>query len=121
VSSHGNIWKLGFNWDFWRRLGLRAFNGMYLIEGRGRDQAIGVNCGVSEEILRGLEAHLEFAYANFDSISSKDGDAYSYIGGVQYIVVRNLAVRAEVELNTNPDFRRDVRGNFGVSWYFSRS
>src|SRR6185369_16349151 len=59
VSSHGNIWKLGFDWDVFRRLGLRAFNGMYLVEGRGRDQAIGVNAGVSQEILRGLEAHLE--------------------------------------------------------------
>jgi hypothetical protein len=121
VSAHGNIFKLGFAWDLWRRLGLRAFNGVYVIEGRDRDRAIGVNCGVSEEILRGLEVHAEFAYANFQSISSKDGNAYSYIAGAQYMVVRNLAVRAEVELNTNPDFRRDVRGNFGVSYYFSRS
>lgn len=120
-SANGNIWKLGFTWDFWRRLGLRGFNGLYLIEGRGRDQAIGANCGLSEEILRGLDVHVEFAYANFQSISSKDGNAYSYIAGTQYMVARNLAVRAEVELNTNPDFRRDVRGNFGISYYFSRS
>jgi hypothetical protein len=120
-SANGNIWKLGFTWDFWRRLGLRGFNGLYLIEGRGRDQAIGANCGLSEEILRGLELHVEFAYANFQSISSKDGNAYSYIAGTQYMVARNLAARAEVELNTNPDFRRDVRGNFGLSYYFSRS
>jgi opacity protein-like surface antigen len=119
VSSHGNIGKLGFKWDLWRRLGLHAFNGMYVIEGGGRDRAIGMNAGVSEEILRGLEAHVEIAYANFHSITSKTGDAYSYIGGVQYMLVRNLMVRGEVELNTNPDFRHDVRGNFGLSYSFT--
>lgn len=120
-SSNGNIWKLGFAWSFLRQLGLSAFNGLYLIEGRGRDRAIGVNCGVSEEILRGLQVHAMFAFANFHSITGKDGDAYSYIFGTEYLVVRNVSLLAEVEINRNPDFAHDVRGNFGFSYYFSRS
>ncbi len=117
----GNIWKLGFAWNFWRDIGLRAFNGVYLIDGGGRDRAVGVNCGVSQEILRGLAVHAVFAFASFDSISRKDGDAYSYIAGTQYMVVRNVSLLAEVEFNTNPDFESDVRGNFGITYSFGRS
>jgi hypothetical protein len=120
-SVNGNIWKLGFTWDVWRQIGLRAFNGVYLIEGGGRDRAVGVNCGASEEILRGLELHAVFAFANFQSISNKDGNAYSYIVGTQYMVVRNVSLLAEVEYNVNPDFDADVRGNFGITYSFSRS
>ncbi len=120
-SVTGHIWKLGMTWDFWRALGLRAFNGVYLIDGGGRDRAVGLNCGVSEEILRGLELHAIFAFANFDSISSKDGNAYSVIAGTQYMLVRNVSLLAEVEYNTNPDFDADVRGNFGVTYSFSWS
>ncbi len=120
-SSDGNIWKLGFDWNGWRRLGFRAFNGLYLIEGQGRDRAIGINAGVSEEILRGLEVHVILAFANFRTITGQSGDAYSYIAGTQYVVARNVALLAELELDTNPDFKRDVRGNIGVSYYFSRS
>jgi opacity protein-like surface antigen len=79
----------------------------------------GVNCGASEEILRGLEIHAVFAFASFDSISGKDGNAYSYIAGTQYMVVRNVSLLAEVEYNTNPDFETDVRGNFGITYTFS--
>jgi hypothetical protein len=120
-SVEGNIWKLGMTWNFWRQLGLRAFNGVYLIDGGGRDRAVGVNCGASEEILRGLEIHTIFAFANFDSISGKGGNAYSYIAGTQYMLIRNVSLLAEVEYNTNPDFETDVRGNFGITYSFSRS
>jgi opacity protein-like surface antigen len=120
-TTQGNIFKLGFTWDFMRRLGLRAFNGVYLIDGGGSDRAIGVNCGVSEEILRGLEVHGVFAFANFDSISGKHGNAYSYIVGTQYMVIRNVSLLAEMEYNTNPDFKVDARGNFGVTYSFSWS
>lgn len=116
--SNGSIIKIGFTWDFWQRLGLRAFNGFYLIDGRERDRALGLNFGVSEEILRGLELQFSFAYANFKSIANKDGNAFSYIMGSQYLLIRNLVLRAEVELNTNPDFEKDVRTNLGVSYYF---
>ena len=37
------------------------------------------------------------------------------------MVVRNVSLLAEVEYNTNPDFETDVRGNFGVTYSFSRS
>lgn len=120
-TTHGNIAKLGFNWNFWQQIGLRAFNGVYLIEGGGRDRAVGVNCGLSEEILRGLEIHGIFAFANFDSITGKHGNAYSYIFGTQYLVVRNVSLLAEMEYNTNPDFQVDVRGNFGLTYTFSWS
>jgi hypothetical protein len=120
-TTYGHIVKLGMNWDLWRRAGLRAFDGFYFIDGGGKDRAIGVNCGVSEEILRGLELHAVFAFANFDSISGKHGDAYSYIFGTQYLVVRNVSLLAEMEFNTNPDFEADVRGNFGVTYAFSWS
>jgi hypothetical protein len=118
-TTYGHIVKAGAAWDFWRRLGLRAFNGFYFIDGGGRDRAIGVNCGVSEEILRGLEIHGVFAFANFDSITGKHGNAYSYIVGTQYLVIRNVSLLAEMEYNTNPDFETDVRGNFGVTYAFS--
>ena len=120
-TTYGHIVKAGMRWDFLRRLGLRAFNGFYFIDGGGDDRAIGVNCGVSEEILRGVELHAVFAFANFDSISGKHGNAYSYIVGTQYLLIRNLSLLAEVEYNTNPDFEIDVRGNFGVTYAFSWS
>ncbi|MEO6025952.1 MAG: hypothetical protein ABIR79_03690 [Candidatus Binatia bacterium] len=118
-TTYGHIAKLGMSWNFWRQLGLRAFNGVYYIDGGGNDRAIGVNCGVSEEILRGLEIHAVFAFANFDSITGKHGDAFSYIFGTQYLVIRNVSLLAEMEYNTNPDFETDVRGNFGLTYTFS--
>ncbi len=120
-STHGNIGKVSFAWNFWRQIGLRAFNGAYVIEGGGRDRAVGVNCGLSQEILRGLEVHGVFAFANFDSISGKHGNAYSYIFGTQYMVVRNVSLLAEMEYNTNQDFETDLRGNFGITYAFSWS
>jgi hypothetical protein len=120
-TTYGHIVKAGMRWDFWQRLGLRAFNGFYFIDGGGDDRAVGVNCGVSEEILRGLELHAVFAFANFDSRTGKHGDAYSYIFGTQYMLVRNVSLLAEMEYNTNPDFEVDVRGNFGVTYAFSWS
>lgn len=118
-TTYGHIVKLGLNWDVWRRVGLRAFNGFYYIDGGGADRAVGVNAGVSEEILRGLELHAVFAFAEFDTITGKSGDAYSYIFGTQYLLVRNLSLLAEMEFNTNPDFAVDLRGNFGLTYAFS--
>lgn len=120
-TTYGHIVKAGMRWDFWQRLGLRAFNGFYFIDGGGDDRAVGVNCGVSEEILRGLELHAVFAFARFDSRTGKHGNAYSYIFGTQYMLVRNVSLLAEMEYNTNPDFEVDVRGNFGVTYAFSWS
>jgi hypothetical protein len=119
-STHGNIGKLGFTWDFWRRIGLRAFNGVFVIEGGGRDRAVGVNCGLSEELVPGVEVHGIFAFADVDSITGKSGSAYSYIFGTQYLVVRNVSLLAEMEYNTNPDSKTDVRGNFGITYSFNR-
>jgi len=118
-TTYGHIVKLGLNWDVWRRVGLRAFNGFYYIDGGGADRALGVNAGLSEEILRGVELHAVFAFAEFDTITGKSGDAYSYIFGTQYQLVRNLSLLAEMEFNTNPDFEVDLRGNFGVTYAFS--
>ena len=120
-SSNGHIWKLGLVWDFWRRMGLRAFNGLYLIEGRGRDQVIGLNAGLSQDVAPGLQLHALFAYANFHSITNQGGNAYSYIAGAQYLVARHVSLLAEIEVNRNPDFEDDIRGNFGVSYWFSVS
>jgi hypothetical protein len=118
-TTHGHIVKLGMNWDLWRRIGLRAFDGFYYIDGSGADRAIGVNAGLSEEVLPGVELHAVFAFADFDTITGKSGDAYSYIFGTQYLLVRNLSLLAEMEFNTNPDFEVDLRGNFGVTYAFS--
>ena len=118
TSSNGYIAKLGFSWDFWREIGLRAFQGIYFIDGRRNDRAIGLNFGISEEILRGLDVQFSFAYANFETITNKDGNAFSYIMGTQYLLTRDLALKAEVEINTNPDFDKDIRTNIGVSYYF---
>lgn len=120
-TTYGHIVKGGMRWDFWRRIGLRAFNGVYFIDGGDDDRAVGINCGLSEEILRGLELHAVFAFANFDSITGKHGNAYSYILGTQYMLIRNVSLLAEVEYNTNPDFEIDVRGNFGVTYAFGWS
>jgi hypothetical protein len=118
TSTNGYIAKLGFSWDFWREIGLRAFQGFYFIDGREDDRAIGLNFGISEEILRGLDLQFSFAYANFETITNKDGNAFSYIMGTQYLLTRDLALKAEVEINTNPDFAKDIRTNIGVSYYF---
>lgn len=120
-TTHGNIGRVSLDWNLWKAIGLRAFNGVYVIEAGGRDRAIGVNCGVSEELLRGLELHAVFAFANFRTITGKDGNAYSYILGTQYLVFRDVSLLAELEYNTNPDFEVDLRSNFGITYAFSRS
>ncbi|HXG30843.1 MAG TPA: hypothetical protein VNK81_04290 [Thermodesulfobacteriota bacterium] len=118
TSTNGFIAKLGLSWDFWREIGLRAFQGLYFIDGRNDDRAVGLNFGISEEILRGLDLQFSFAYAHFETITNKDGNAFSHIMGVQYLLTRNLVLKAELEVNTNPDFNKDIRTNLGVSYYY---
>lgn len=118
TSTNGNIVKVGLSWDFWRQIGFKTFQGFYLIDGRQNDRAVGLNFGVSEEVLRGLDLQFSFAYAHFDSITNKSGNGFSYIMGTQYLVIRNLLLKAELEINSNPDFKRDVRPNLAVSYYF---
>lgn len=118
VSTNGSIVKLNFNWDFWQSLGLKAYQGFYFIDGREDDRAIGLNLNVSEEIIRGLVLQFTFAYAHFEKLTGKDGNAFSYIIGAEYLLIRNLALRAELEVNSNPDFDDDIRTNLGVSYYF---
>lgn len=121
VSTSGHILRLGFIWDLWRQLGLKAFQRFYFIDGRKDDKALGFNFLVSEEILRGLNIHFAFAYAHFKKVTDQDGDAFSYITGVQYLLIRNLLLRSELEVNSNPDFKRDIRINLGINYYFSRN
>ncbi len=118
TSTNGYIFKLGLSWDFWREIGLRAFQGFYYIDARDDDRAIGLNFGISEEIFRGLDLQFSFAYAHFETITNKDGNAFSYIMGAEYLLTRDLVLKAGVEINTNPDFDKDIRTNLGVSYYF---
>jgi hypothetical protein len=120
-STNGNIVKLGFTWDFWRQIGLKAFQGFYFMNGRPDNWALGLNFGVSEEIYRGLDLQFSFAYAHFQTISNVDGNAFSYIMGTEYLLIRDLVLKAELEINTNPIFEDDVRVNLGLSYYFSRN
>jgi len=118
TSTNGYIAKLGLSWDFWREIGLRSFQGFYFIDGRDDDRAVGLNFGISEEVLRGLDLQFSFAYAHFETITNKDGNAFSYIMGIQYLLTRDLVLKAELEVNTNPDFDKDIRTNLGVSYYY---
>ncbi len=118
-KTNGNIAKLGFAWDFWRGIGLRAFNGVYFIDGSSDDYAFGLNLDVTEEIYRGLELEFSFAYAYYDKITNQEGNAFSYIMGIEYLLIRDLVVRTGVEFNTNPDFEKDVRVDLGISYSFS--
>jgi len=120
-STNGNIAKLGFSWDFWRQIGLRAFQGFYIMNGRPDNWAFGLNFGASEEIYKGLDLQFSFAYAHFETISNISGDAFSYIMGTEYLLIKDLAFKAEVEINTNPIFEDDVRVNLGLNYYFSRN
>ena len=88
------------------------------MDARDDDRAIGLNFGISEEIFRGLDLQFSFAYAHFETITNKDGNAFSYIMGAEYLLTRDLALKAGVEINTNPDFDKDIRTNLGVSYYF---
>jgi hypothetical protein len=129
TSTNGNIVKVALSWDFWREIGLKSFQGFYFIDGGGnngaagidvgdKNRAIGVNFGISEEILRGLDLQFSFAYANTQTITNLTGNSYSYIIGVQYVLIRNLVVNAVLEVNSNPQFNSDVRPNIGVSYHF---
>jgi hypothetical protein len=35
--------------------------------------------------------------------------------------MRNLALRTDLEINTNPDFDDDVRITLGLSYYFAKN
>ena len=49
-TTYGHIVKFGMNWDLWRRIGLRAFDGFYYIDGGGADR---YGCGSLLSILLG--------------------------------------------------------------------
>jgi hypothetical protein len=118
VRAYGHLSRLGLSWDFWHQLGLKAFQGLYYLNGRGEDQALGVNFSLSEELLRGLQLHYSFAYVHVETITGKEGDAFSHAFGSQYLLTRNLLFKAEVEINANPDFKTDTRVNFVASYDF---
>jgi len=121
-SSNGNIARLGFDVDFWQQIGLRAFQGFYYIEGGGdNDYAIGTNTSVYEQVTSDFELQFAFAYAYYDKITNQSGNAFSYIVGGEYVLIRNLVMRTAVEFNTNPDFGKDVRVDLGLSYYFSKN
>lgn len=121
-STNGNIAKLGLNFDFWEQIGLRAFQGFYFIEGADdNDYAIGINTSLYENITDEWQLEFAFAYAYYDKITNQDGNAFSYILGSEYLILRNVVLRTGLEFNTNPDFNKDVRVDLGLSYYFSRN
>lgn len=119
-STNGNIARLGFNFDFLEEIGLRAFQGLYFIEGTGDDDyAVGVNTSLYEQLTNYWQLEFAFAYAYYDKITNQEGNAFSYIIGSEYLIFRNLLLRTGVEFNTNPDFSQDVRVDLGLSYNFS--
>ena len=116
-SRNGNIVNFGFSWDFRQEIGLSTSQGIYFIDSRD-DTAVGVRLNVFEEIIKGFELQFSFAYAHFETVTNKEGNAQSYIFGGEYLLVRNLALKAGVEINSNPDFDSDVRTNLGLNYYF---
>ena len=119
-STNGNIARAGFDFDFRDRIGLRAFQGFYLIEGAGgNDYAVGTNTSLFEQITNSWQLEFAFAYAYYDKITNQDGNAFSYLIGSEYLIFRNLLLRTGMEFNTNPDFNKDVRVNLGLSYNFS--
>jgi hypothetical protein len=122
LSRNGNIAKLGFMFDFWKDIGLRAFQGFYYIDGSGStDYAIGVNTSLYEEIRNGWQLEFAFAYAYYNKITNQSGNAFSYILGNEYVLKKDLVLRTDIEFNTNPDFNKDVRVDLGLSYFFSTS
>ena len=119
IDTNGNIARLGFSWDFWRDIGLTAYNGFYFIDGRSDDNAFGLNFNLNEQIYDGLDLQFAFAYANYEKITNQSGNALSYIMGFEYLIIKNLVLRADVELNTNPDFNHDTRVDLGLSYNFA--
>ncbi len=119
IDRNGNIARLAFSWDFWHDVGLTAYNGFYFIDGRDDDRAFGLNFNLNEEIYNGLNLQFAFAYANYKKITNQEGNAFSYIMGFEYLLIKDLILKADVELNTNPDFNQDARVDLGLSYYFS--
>jgi hypothetical protein len=119
IDRDGNIARLGFSWDFWRDIGLTAFNGFYYIDAGDDDHAFGLNFNLNEQIYNGLDLQFAFAYAYYKKITNQSGNAFSYIMGFEYLLVKNLTFKADLELNTNPDFNKDARVDLGLSYYFS--
>ena len=61
TSTNGNIAKLGFMFDFWKNMGLRAFQGFYYIDGGEQtDYAVGVNTSLYEQIRSGWQLAVRF-------------------------------------------------------------
>ncbi len=121
-STNGNIAKLGFDFDFWQQIGLRAFQGFYFIEGADdNDYAIGTNTSLFQNITNEWQVEFAFAYSYYDKITNQSGNAFSYIIGNEYLLFRNLVLRTGLEFNTNPDYSKDIRVDLGLSYYFSRS
>lgn len=121
VSSNGHIGKLNILWDLRRQIGFRSFQSLYYIDGRDEDRAVGMNFSAYQEILRGLDLRFTLAYSHFETLTNKEGDAISYITGIQYFLTRNLLLMSELEANSNPDFDNDVRVNLGISYNFAGS
>ncbi len=122
TSTNGNIAKLGFMFDFWKNMGLRAFQGFYYIDGGEQtDYAVGVNTSLYEQIRSGWQLQFAFAYAYYNKITNQSGNAFSYIVGSDYMILKDLVLRTALEFNTNPEFNKDIRVDLGLSYYFSTS
>ncbi|MFI5323659.1 MAG: hypothetical protein ACHQ6U_09050 [Thermodesulfobacteriota bacterium] len=121
-SRNGNIAKLGFMFNLWQKIGLRAFQGFYYINGNSNnDYAFGLNTSIYEEIRKGWQLEFAFAYAYYNKITNQSGNAFSYIVGNEYMLTKDLVMRTAVEFNTNPDFPKDFRVDLGLSYFFSTS
>lgn len=121
-STNGNIAKVGFMFDFWKDVGLRAFQGFYYIDGGGEtDYAVGLNTSLYEQVMSGWQLQFAFAYAYYDKITNQSGNAFSYIVGSDYVLLKDLVLRTAIEFNTNQDFHEDIRVDLGLSYFFSTS
>ena len=121
-STNGNIAKVGFNFDFWKEIRLRAFQGFYYIDGGGdTDYAVGLNTGLYEQVMTDWQLQFAFAYAYYNKITNQSGNAFSYILGSDYLLMKDLVLRTALEFNTNPDFQKDFRVDLGLSYFFSTS
>jgi hypothetical protein len=121
-STNGNIAKLGFMFDFWKNIGLRAFQGFYYIDSGGEtDYAVGLNSSLYEQVMSGWQLQFAFAYAYYNKITNQSGNAFSYIIGSDYVLMKDLVLRTALEFNTNQDFHRDIRVDLGLSYFFSTS
>jgi len=117
-GRYGHIVNFGLSWDLRRELGLSTSQGVYFIDGDDNNKAIGVRFSAYEEIIRGFQLQFSFALAHFETSSNKDDIAQSYIIGGEYLVLQDLAIKAGVEINSNPNFEGDLRTNLGLNYYF---